>query len=85
MRTDQLSLGDFAPELLPELSQFHTPTKLAKRMGAYADVLPGMRVLEPSAGGGNIVRELVKAGAEVDAVEIDPRWCTVLRKEFVAL
>lgn len=79
---NQLALGDFAPELLPELDQYHSPSKLCRRMVGYAGVLPGMRVLEPNAGAGNIVRELVAVGAEVTAVEIDPRWCKVLRDEF---
>lgn len=62
------------------LSQFFTPPKLAAKLVEWADVkpfLPGpriMRVLEPSAGNGAIVRELAAAGAHVEAVEIDPRY-----------
>jgi len=39
----------------------------------------GWRVLEPSAGTGNIVREIEKTDAAVVAVEIDPRLSNALR------
>lgn len=78
----QMSLGAFAPPLDPTQSQYHTPTKLARRMVEWADV-EGLAVLEPSAGGGNIVRELVRAGARaIEAMEIDPAWVECLRCEF---
>ena len=82
---NQIQLGDFAPELLPELSQYHSPVKLCRRIVHWAEntkPLRGLRVLEPSAGGGNLVRELLGAGAIVTAVEIDPRWTELLRREF---
>lgn len=80
--TGQLQLGAWAPPLRGELSQYHTPTKLARRMVEWVYVR-GKTVLEPSAGGGNIVRELVAAGAaRVIAVEIDPAWVALLRDEF---
>lgn len=79
---NQLSLGEWAPPLKPELSQYHTPVKLCRRIVKWAGVKRGMRVLEPSAGGGNLVRELVRAGAIVTAVEIDPAWAKVLYEEF---
>ncbi len=82
MKTEnQLTLGDFAPSLNPELSQYHTPVKLARKMVKWAKV-DGLHVLEPSAGGGNIVRELIRVDAIIEAVEIDPRWVKVLRHEF---
>lgn len=67
------------------LSQFFTPPKLAAKLVEWAHVADeqyhrdyacrgAFRVLEPSAGNGAIVRELVKAGAEVHAVEIDERY-----------
>lgn len=66
------------------LSQWFTPPKLAQRLVEWAGVR-GMhdnalefgrpvRVLEPSAGNGAIVRPLVAAGADVDAIEIDTRY-----------
>lgn len=72
------------------LSQFFTPPKLARKLVQWAGIAPAvyqgfevpepvrgsrpMRVLEPSAGNGAIVRELVAAGAEVTAIEIDERY-----------
>jgi predicted RNA methylase len=65
------------------LSQFFTPPKLAAKLVEWAAQPWGLgavgdrraaRVLEPSAGNGAIVRELVKAGAEVMAIEVDRRY-----------
>jgi hypothetical protein len=81
MTAAQLTLGGWAPPLRSELGQWHTPADLAAKMVAYAGVRPGMRVLEPSAGGGAIVRPLLAAGARVTAVEIDPAWCRCMRED----
>lgn len=53
------------------LQIFETPPELAARM---AGMIPtGMRVLEPSAGSGRLVKEaLLQGAAAIDAVEIDP-------------
>ena len=77
----QLTLGDFAPPLRSELSQWHTPVDLANRIAAWAGLRRGTRVLEPCAGGGNLVRACVAHGADVTAVELDPAWATVLAKD----
>jgi protein-L-isoaspartate O-methyltransferase len=55
-----------APQLFP------TPPELAARMVQEAGIEPGHRVLEPSAGTGNILKEIpgVLPGGEVVAVEI---------------
>lgn len=55
-----------APQLFP------TPAGVVERMMELAEVRPGMRVLEPSAGTGNIVKALptVRPDGEVVAVEI---------------
>lgn len=69
-------------------SQWFTPPELAQRVVEWAGVKPPnitpfglhypgykpLRVLEPSAGNGALVRPLVAAGAEVDAVELDTRY-----------
>lgn len=55
-----------APQLFP------TPTAIVEQMMEYADIRPWHRVLEPSAGTGNIVRELLKRTDVVLAVEIHP-------------
>lgn len=64
---DQLKTGVqvvSAPQLFP------TPAELAARMVELADIEPGMRVLEPSAGTGRILDQLPE-GCEVVAVEIN--------------
>lgn len=87
----QLAIVEAGPKPSPDLSQYNTPPKLAKalvrlvrpmlldaRRRGYA-----LRVLEPSAGRGNLIRALrdvVGELAEVDAVELDPRW----REDLVA-
>jgi hypothetical protein len=57
-----------APQLFP------TPLELAARVVELADIRPGMTVLEPSAGTGNLVRAVLAAApcATVYAVEINP-------------
>jgi predicted RNA methylase len=54
-----------------DLGFFATPPGLAKELVELAEVKPGMRVLEPSAGEGAIVGALFAAGACVEALEID--------------
>ncbi len=51
---------------------FPTPTPLAERLVAMAEIKPGMVVLEPSAGEGAIAVEIMKVGAYVYCVERDP-------------
>lgn len=60
-------------------SQWFTPPELAAKVVEWAHpdyCLHGhkMRVLEPSAGNGALVRPLLAAGAEVAAVEMDARY-----------
>lgn len=57
-----------------ELSQHFTPASLAERIVAFAGIEEGERVLEPSAGSGAFVGPLLKAGAQVTAIEIDGRY-----------
>lgn len=61
-----------APQLFP------TPPDLAARMVALAGVEAGHRVLEPSAGTGSLLREIQCTGAEVVAVEINPKLATTI-------
>lgn len=49
---------------------FPTPEATADEMVAAADIQPGMRVLEPSAGIGHIAERIRAAGFEPDVVEI---------------
>jgi predicted RNA methylase len=61
------------PELKPSLSQWFTPPWLARRLAEW--VPRGVRVLEPSCGGGALIEGLLRAGHstfDVCACEIDP-------------
>jgi len=61
-----------------KLYQFYeTPSDLARRMVAVADVREGARVLEPSAGKGAILREL-PPGVHCTAVELNPAMMSYL-------
>ena len=64
-----------APQLFP------TPAALAARMVELAEIQPGMCVLEPSAGTGNLAKAIRGAvpGAHLDLIEIDPRLCSILQ------
>lgn len=82
------------PAYNPKLQQWHTPPKLARRMatefawvdddGAVCPVLgPNSVVLEPSGGGGSLVRAALDVGvAGVVVVELDPDWAARLRLRF---
>ena len=48
---------------------FETPPAVVARMLEYADFLPGVRALEPSAGMGAIAKKLREKGAQVVCVE----------------
>ena len=66
-----------APQLFP------TPPDLARRMVQEADIQPGMCVLEPSAGTGNIVRAVVDAvDTEILGYEINRELCSLLDRTF---
>lgn len=65
------------------LQQFFTPVPLARQIVRNnVTILPGQRVLEPSAGAGAFLREVCEFDATVDAIEIDPTLVTTLRREF---
>jgi phospholipid N-methyltransferase len=70
-----------APQLFP------TPPELAKRMVELADLQTDNRVLEPSAGTGNILRELIDTGARIDvfAVEINGPLADRLRQTYLSV
>ena len=58
------------------LQQFFTPTDLARALAA--DLGPGDRVLEPSAGAGAIALACRMRGADVTCVELDPTLAAAL-------
>lgn len=81
---EQLTIGEAGPAPDPALSQWFSPPPLARELVALAGPLLDdavrrrwtPRILEPSAGRGNLVRAVLDRcpHAEVHAVEIDPRW-----------
>lgn len=77
--SSQLLIPGCDPSPREDLSQHFTPHHLAVRIVEWAKITPGMHVLEPSAGSGAFVAPLIKAGARVQAVEIDPEWAARLR------
>lgn len=68
-----------------ELDAFDTPPDLAPQVVAKALIAPGMLVLEPSAGTGNLAVPAIEAGAEVHTVEIDPRRAAGLAMRIAKL
>ena len=60
---------------------FPTPPALAARMVELAGIGAGDRVLEPSAGTGNLAKAIRSAvpGAHLDLIEIDSRLCSILQ------
>lgn len=78
----------FEPERTSELSQWMSPTWIARRLACWVPVEASGYVLEPSAGSGQLVEGLIRAGWPVErivAVEIDGRWCAHLRERFPGL
>lgn len=65
-----------APQLFP------TPMELADRVVTLADIHRGHRVLEPSAGTGNLLRPIRGIAAEVVAVEVNLGLAERLRREY---
>jgi protein-L-isoaspartate O-methyltransferase len=70
-----------APQLFP------TPHELARRMVEEADLQPGMRVLEPSAGTGHLIGAMggvvfAREGGAITAVEVNSRLADLLRSNF---
>lgn len=88
----QLAITEVGPMPDPKFAQWFTTPALAARMAAWMEPWINdarqrrfcMRILEPSAGSGNIVRAFRDAcgpGAHIHAVEIDPRWAAHLREQ----
>lgn len=61
---------------------FNTPPGLASQMMVLADLTAGDKVLEPSAGTGNLIQAALSHGifnADITAVEIDPKKAAALK------
>jgi protein-L-isoaspartate O-methyltransferase len=66
-----------APQLFP------TPPEIAERMVELAEIEPGMCVLEPSAGTGNLIKAVLDTvDTEVLAYEINRGLCGHIEKAF---
>lgn len=61
-----------------DFGYFPTPAPIVERLLEIADIRPGMQVLEPSAGRGNIAKAVADLGAIVDCYEL-------LRENYLAL
>lgn len=68
---DSILLTGTIQNIRQDFGQFDSPPAVVARVVKLAEIAPGMRVLEPSAGVGNIVAGVEAAGAEVTAIEID--------------
>lgn len=64
---------------------FQTPDFVAGLLTEEADVSPGHRVLEPSAGRGALVRKVAEVAEVVDCYEIQPKHVAYLRAAFGGL
>lgn len=66
-----------------ELQAYYTPRNLADDVARHADLWPGMKVLEPNAGGGALIdaaiRQVPQRFLEVHAIEINPAEADALR------
>jgi predicted RNA methylase len=63
---------------------FQTPREVVKTMIDYADLEPGMSVLEPSAGTGSIIAE-IPLSCPIVAVEVNSALASLLRAQGRAL
>ena len=75
------------PERKEDLDQWFTDPKLAQEFVDWCHIPPPgdgkvIRVIEPTAGCGNLVKPLVAAGAVIDAYDLDPQWIAYLRKHY---
>jgi predicted RNA methylase len=65
-----------------DFQAFFTPAELAARVVATAEICADDLVLEPSAGGGALIRPALATGALVEACELDSTAAEKLRAEF---
>jgi hypothetical protein len=68
-------------DLKKSYQAFYTPPDLAAHLVELADIGPGIDVLEPSAGIGNIADELIKTGCDLSVIEIRPDSQLILQQK----
>ena len=72
---DTSSLAEMLYERIreaPPYSWFPSPPELIELMIEEAQIISGMYTLEPTAGDGLLAQAMVRAGAIVDVIEINP-------------
>jgi phospholipid N-methyltransferase len=77
-----------APVAVSSFQLFPTPAAVAERMAEAAQLAPGLRVLEPSAGTGNLVRAILARGigaADVVACELAEAVAREFSADFPAV
>ena len=79
-RVDQIILTGEVEVPKDEFNYFPTPLAVVDRLMELAEIKPGMRVLEPSAGRGAIALACADQGATVDCVELMDANYQELRK-----
>lgn len=71
-------------EIMRDYSKFYTPDEVADSLVSFCNLFDGIRVLEPSAGDGALVRALLRARhgrpIHITAVEINPACERILRR-----
>ncbi|HEX5426565.1 MAG TPA: hypothetical protein VFW94_23660 [Candidatus Acidoferrales bacterium] len=75
---DQIVLTGKVIDRKQELGDFPSPPAVVKRLVEKADITAGMLVLEPSAGSGNIAREVLRYTDRLHCFEIDETHCREL-------
>ncbi|MGA5767383.1 methyltransferase [Streptomyces pseudogriseolus] len=78
---EQIILTGQVTSAKQQFGYFPTPAPIVQQLIEHADIQPGMRVLEPSAGRGAIALAAVRAGAVVDCVEIQPEHANAITAE----
>lgn len=61
---------------------FPTPPEIAAQMVELADIEPGQRRLEPSAGTGNLITAMSDIAGPIVAVEVSPKLADSLKRRF---
>ena len=84
-RFRRIGSPEAAPVAVSSWQLFPTPQPIARRMVAAADLRPGLRILEPSAGLGALVAAALEAGARPEdfaACELSPTVAGEFSRDF---
>lgn len=83
-RVDQIILSGEVVSARDDFDFFPTPPELAAKMARLADIPPGARVLEPSAGNGALIRAILAESDQpfIVAIEANKQMAAALRQTF---